>query len=130
MRNGGDLARPSARQVATAQFAIRCLPRVPVANEELEHWLEEELKALRRHSPQGTIRLSRLTQGLPTTDIGIGWLIEFDLPEDRGLFGSGCLVAVLRDLRLLGFQATLLAPPGSFRWPSPSISGKPASAGV
>jgi hypothetical protein len=118
MRNGGELARPSARQVATAQFAIRCLPRVPVASEELEHWLEEELKELRRLSPQGTIRLSRLTQGLPTTEIGIGWLIEFDLPEDQGLFGSDRMEAVLKDLRLLGFQPTLLAPPGSAGWPA------------
>jgi hypothetical protein len=113
MRNSGDLTRPKARQVAMAQFAIRCLPRVPVASEDLEHWLEQELEELRRDMPRGTIRLSRLTEPLPTTDVGIGWLIEFDLPEDQHLFGSGRLESVLRDLRLLGFQPTLLAPPGT-----------------
>jgi hypothetical protein len=109
MRSNGDLTR-RGRRVATTQFAIRCAPRVPVASEDLEHWLEEELEGLRRESPQGTIRLSRLTQALPTTDLSIGWLIEFDLPEDQHLFGSDRLEAVLTDLRLLGFQPTLLAP--------------------
>ncbi len=94
-----------------AQFAIRCLPRVPVASEELEHWLEQELEELRRDIPQGTIRLSRLTEPLPTTDVGIGWLIEFDLPEHQSQLDRGRLASVLRDLRLLGFQPTLLAPP-------------------
>jgi hypothetical protein len=84
-----------------------------VDSEDLEHWLEQELEELRRESPQGTIRLSRLTQALPTTDFSIGWLIEFDLPEDQHLFSSGRLESVLTDLRLLGFQPTLLAPPGS-----------------
>lgn len=100
------------------QFAIRCLPRVPVASEELEHWLEQELEELRLQTPQGTIRLSRLTEALPTTEVGIGWLIEFDLPEDQCLFGSGRLASVLRDLRLLGFQPTLLAPLGAFKDPT------------
>lgn len=93
-----------------AQFAIRCLPRVPVAGEELERWLERTLEELRRDVPEGTIRLSRLTDPLPTTDVGIGWLIEFDLPEHRFL-DRGRLASVLRDLRLLGFQPTLLAAP-------------------
>jgi hypothetical protein len=82
-----------------------------VASGDLEHWLEQELEELRHDIPQGTIRLSRLTEPLPTTDVGIGWLIEFDLPEDQ--HRSGRLESVLRDLRLLGFQPTLLAPPGA-----------------
>jgi hypothetical protein len=94
-----------------AQFAIRCLPRVPVASEELERWLERELEELRHDVPQGTIRLSRLTEALPTTEVGIGWLIEFDLPERQFHLGRGRLASVLRDLRLLGFQPTVLAPP-------------------
>ena len=93
-----------------AQFAIRCLPRVPVAGEELERWLERKLEELRRDVPHGTIRLSRLTEPLPTTDVGIGWLIEFDLPEHQSQLDRGRLASVLRDLRLLGFQPTLLAP--------------------
>ena len=69
------------------QFAIRCLPRIPVATADLEHWLEQELNDLRSVAPQGTIRLSRLTQELPTTEVGIGWLIELELPEDEPLLG-------------------------------------------
>jgi hypothetical protein len=113
MRSRGDLTRPRTGPVAIGQFAIRCLPRVPVASEDLEQWLERELEELRHDIPQGTIRLSRLTEPLPTTDVGIGWLIEFDLPEGQHLFGSRRLESVLRDLRLLGFQPTVLAPPGA-----------------
>jgi hypothetical protein len=96
-----------------AQFAIRCLPRAPVAGEELERWLERELEELRRDISQGTIRLSRLIDPLPTTDVGIGWLIEFDLPEHQFQLDGGRIATTLRDLRLLGFQPTLLAPPGA-----------------
>src|SRR5215211_4915455 len=96
-----------------AQFAIRCLPRVPVAAEELERWLERELEELRHDIPQGTIRLSRLTEPLPTTDVDIGWLIEFDLPADQSQHDRGRLASTLRDLRLLGFQATVLVPPNA-----------------
>jgi hypothetical protein len=92
------------------QFAIRCLPRVPVAGEELERWLERELEELRHDIPQGTIRLSRLTEPLPTTDVDIGWLIEFDLPRDQSQHDRVRLASMLRDLRLLGFQPTVLAP--------------------
>jgi hypothetical protein len=105
-----------------AQFAIRCLPRAPIASDDLERWLERELDELRSRLPQGTIRLSRLTQPLPTTEIGIGWLIEFDLPEDQEPLGSRRLESVFRDLRLLGFQPTLLAPPDTFESPS---AGRP-----
>jgi hypothetical protein len=100
------------------QFAIRCLPRVPVATEDLEHWLEHEVEDIRREVPQGTIRLSRLTQELPTVDIGIGWLIELELPDDQPLLHWDRLWSVLRDLRLLGLQPTLLAPPGLSGLPS------------
>lgn len=110
MPDRGDLAPPGSREVATVQFAIRCLPRVPVDSEELEHWLEEKLAELRRQVPEGTIRLSRLTDALPSTEVSIGWLVEFDLPDDRSLLASGRLAPMLRDLRLLGFQPTLLAP--------------------
>ena len=95
---------------AMVQFAIRCLPRVPVATEDLEHWLEQELGQLRQRAPEGTIRLSRLTQELPSAEVGIGWLIELELRDDQPLLESGGLARVLRDLRLLGLQPTLLTP--------------------
>jgi hypothetical protein len=111
---------------AMVQFAIRCLPRVPVAAEDLEHWLERELEDLRRQVPQGTIRLSRLTQELPTVDIGIGWLIELELPEDQPLLQWDRLSSVLRDLRLLGLQPTVLAPPGQSGLPAQPRQGGPS----
>jgi hypothetical protein len=110
-----------------AQFAIRCLPRVPVAAEELERWLERELEEVRQDIPQGTIRLSRLTEPLPTTDVDIGWLIEFDLRADQSQHGRGRLASMLRDLRLLGFQPTLLAPPNA---PGLESSGPTTRQGV
>jgi hypothetical protein len=103
---------------ATVQLALRCLPRIPVAAEEVEHWLEHELEELRRHLPQGTIRLSRLMQALPTADVGIGWLIELELPEAQPLPRWYSVASVLRDLRLLGLQPTLLTSPGTVGWPS------------
>ena len=115
-----------------AQFAIRCLPRVPVAGEELERWLERELEELRHDIPQGTIRLSRLTDPLPTTEVGIGWLIEFDLPEHQSQIDRGRLASVFRDLRLLGFQPTVLAPPDApgFKTSGPSARQDVSSPGI
>jgi hypothetical protein len=112
---------------AMVQFAIRCLPRVPVATEELEHWLEQELKALRCRVPEGTIRLSRLTQELPTAEVGIGWLIELEveLPEDQPLLGWDRLASVLSDLRLLGLQPTLLVPPSPSGWRAQDTASVP-----
>jgi hypothetical protein len=109
------------------QFAIRCLPRVPVAGEELERWLERELEELRHDIPQGTIRLSRLTEPLPTTDVEIGWLIELDLPRDQPQHDRVRLASMLRDLRLLGFQPTLLAPSSA---PGFQTSGPTSSQGA
>ena len=92
-----------------AQLAIRCLPRSSVPTEDLEHWLEQELAILREVAPEGTIRLSRLTQEGPDAEIDIGWLIELDFPDDRPL-APARIASVLGDLRILGLQPTLLAP--------------------
>jgi hypothetical protein len=103
---------------------IRCHPRVPVATEELERWLQQELAELRREAPEGTIRLLRLTQELPSTEVGIGWLIELELPGDGAALGRDRLAPVLRDLRLLGLQPTLLVSPGApgrAAGPAPSL---------
>ena len=92
------------------QITIRCHPRVPIASDELERWLEQQVDGLRAEAPQGTIRLSRLTQGLPDSDVDIGWLLELELPEEDPLLERARLVEALRDMRLLGLQPTLLAP--------------------
>jgi hypothetical protein len=92
------------------QLAIRCHPCVPVSADELEPWLEQQLAALRADAPHGTLRLSRLTQGAPDLDLEIGWLIEFDVPEDDPLLSGRRLADAVRDMRLLGLQPTLLTP--------------------
>ena len=92
------------------QLTIRCHPCVPVFADELEQWLEQQVSEIRAESPQGTVRLSRLTQGLPNVDIDIGWLVELELPMGQPLLNRDRLSAVLRDMRLLGLQPTLLAP--------------------
>jgi hypothetical protein len=92
------------------QLTIRCHPCVPVSADELEQWLEQQVNEIRAESPQGTVRLSRLTQGLPNVDIDIGWLVELELPVGQPLLNGDRLSAVLRDMRLLGLQPTLLTP--------------------
>ena len=89
------------------QLAIRCQPRVPVSADELEQWLEQQVSNLRAEAPHATIRLSRLTQGLPSA---IGWLVELELAEAEPLLSGEHLADALRDMRLLGLQPTLLAP--------------------
>jgi hypothetical protein len=92
------------------QLAIRCHPRVPVSLDELEHWLEQQVRDLRVEAPLGTVRLSRLIQGAPGADLEIGWLVELELAEDEPLLAGHRLADALRDMRLLGLQPTLLAP--------------------
>jgi hypothetical protein len=92
------------------QLAIRCHPRVPVSADELERWLERQVDELRADAPHATVRLSRLTQEGPGADLEIGWLVELELAEDEPLLAGHRLADALRDMRLLGLQATLLAP--------------------
>ena len=143
------------------QLAIRCQPRVPASADELQHWLERQVDELRAEAPHATVRLSRLTQGGPSTDLellprlegparvvsiergdgsqlaigicagaearavtrlggfpggelDIGWLFELELDEDEPLLAGHRLADALRDMRLLGLQPTLLAPPGAW----------------
>ena len=56
------------------------------------------------------MRLSRLTQGGPATDLEIGWLVELDVSDDEPLLTGPRLADSLRDMRLLGLQPTVLAP--------------------
>jgi hypothetical protein len=98
------------------QLAIRCHPRVPVSPEALEPWLEQQVDRLRVEAPEGTARLSRLTQELPSVDVDIGWLLELELPEGEPLLARDRLADALRDMRLLGLEPTLLAPQGLSDW--------------
>lgn len=92
------------------QLAIRCHPWAPVALDELERWLERHLGELRAAAPHATLRLSRLTQGGPSADLDIGWLVELELAEGEPLLGDGRFANSLRDMRLLGLEPTVLAP--------------------
>lgn len=92
------------------QLAIRCHPYAPVSAEELERWLERQAHELRTEAPQATVRLLRLTQGAPATDLDVGWLVELELAEEEPLLAGHRLADALRDMRLLGLQPALLAP--------------------
>jgi hypothetical protein len=92
------------------QLAIRCHPCVSVSADELDQWLEQQVRELRAEAPHGTVRLSRLTEGRPGADLEPGWLVELDLAEEEPLLAGDRLADALRDMRLLGLQPTLLAP--------------------
>jgi hypothetical protein len=92
------------------QLAIRCHPCAPVAVDELERWLERHTEALRADAPHAIVRVSRLTQPRDDGDLYVGWLVELDLPDGETPLAETQLAEALRDMRLLGLQATLLAP--------------------
>lgn len=92
------------------QLAIRCHPRVPISADDLEAWLELEVKGLRTQAPHATVRLSRLIQARLDAQIDVGWLIELEVDPDEPLLAGDRLPQALRDMRLLGLQPTLLTP--------------------
>jgi hypothetical protein len=109
------------------QVTIRCHPLVPVPADELEHWLSAQVHHLRAEAPQGTVRLSRLTQELPTTDLDVGWLLELELPEDEPLLSRRRLAEALTDMRLLGLEPTLMAPVELSGWSAPKSDSAAAA---
>ena len=92
------------------QIAIRCHPSVPVAADELEGWLEKQVGELRFAAPRSIVRLSRLIQNLPDTQIHIGWLVELELADGEALLAGHGLDDALRDMRLLGLEPSMLTP--------------------
>lgn len=101
---------PSAATIGgVVELAIRCHPCALVSHEELEGWLERQVRELRVAIPQATCRLSRLTPGGQSAGPGIGWLVELELPEGDPLLEDDRLANSLRDMRLLGLEPTLLA---------------------
>jgi hypothetical protein len=104
---GAALAR---RDDAGVNISIRCHPCAPVETSELEGWLENETDRIRGLvAPDGGgVRLMRLTQELPSGLESVGWLLEIDTGHEDDPLGSGELDTVLRDMRLLGLQPTIL----------------------
>jgi hypothetical protein len=92
------------------QLSIRCHPRAPVSTDELEQWLEQHVTDLRAEAPHATVRLSRLTQGMPSSELKIGWLVELELAHGERFLTEERLADALRDMRLLGLEPTLLRP--------------------
>jgi hypothetical protein len=90
------------------QLAIRCHPCAPVSADELQAWLERQIDELRAAAPNGTFRLLRLTQGGPSSQLNVGWLVELEVADGEPLLGGQMLADSLRDMRLLGLQPTLL----------------------
>jgi hypothetical protein len=90
------------------QLAIRCHPYAPTATDELEQWLGEEVERLRASAPRAVLRLLRLSQRVPTGEAGVGWMIELDVANGEDALDEDSLASVLRDMRLLGLQPTVL----------------------
>lgn len=110
------------------QLTIRCHPRVPVPCDELEIWLKQELDHLRDEVPEATVRLSSLTQHLPSADVDVGWLIELELPEDGPILEGRDLAVALRDMQLLGLQPTLLTRATEYGAHGPAAFASPQAA--
>lgn len=93
---------------------IRCRSCTPASAEDLADWLEAKVTELREGTPQLLVRLARLVQDLPDATVDDGWLIEVELQsqEEDGPFTSLmiALEELLRDMRILGLDPTLLMP--------------------
>jgi hypothetical protein len=91
------------------KITIRCHPSIPVDLADLEEWLELQVEKLRARTG-GIVRLARLTQQLPSAEKHVGWLLELEFPESLEVHAEAQLREVLTDMRLLGFQPTVLSP--------------------
>jgi hypothetical protein len=92
------------------QITIRCHPLAPVSVAELEPRLDSQVTNLRAQVTRGTVRLSRLIQELPNLDLGVGWILELEMPADEPFLTQGGLVRLASDMRMLGLQTTMLSP--------------------
>ena len=95
------------------ELTILCHPCTPVEPSELEDWLQERTDRLQASDPELMVRMSRLAQELPDSEIIAGWLIELEHADestsDRDQL-SNVLAEVLTDMRFLGMQPKLLLP--------------------
>lgn len=92
-------------------LAIRCHPCAPVSTVEVDAWLEAEVERIREDlGPDTRMRLLRLWQVLPSGRQLGGWLLEFEDLDDSDGLANGTVEQIVRDMRLLGLQPTVLAP--------------------
>lgn len=91
-----------------SQIAVRCHPFAPVASGELQRWLTAEIDRLRVDVPEAAIRLLRLSQPGPEGEIEVGWQIELGVAPPVCPLDDRSLGELLRDLRLLGLQPSVL----------------------
>jgi hypothetical protein len=106
-----------------AQLAIRCQPIAPVSADDLQGWLELEMRELGAAVPRGTVRLSRLTQESQNADLETGWLVELEAPDGEPPLWDDRLAVTLRDMRLLGLEPRLLVPAHPGRSEAPDRNG-------
>ena len=99
-----------------SSLLVCCRSCTPVAAGDLTDWLEGKVAELREGTPGLLVRLTRLAQDLPGATVDDGWLLELELPGERG-DGDGpytllmvSLEETLRDMRVLGLDPTLLVP--------------------
>jgi hypothetical protein len=107
-------AAREALDAPMGSLVIRCRSCTPASTTELTEWLEDKLAQLRTGTPRLQVRLTRLVQDLPAATVDDGWLIEVQREGDAPGEGSGPLMdsleEVLRDMRILGLDPTLLVP--------------------
>lgn len=92
------------------QLSIRCHLCSPVITAEVDEWLREEVERLRENAPHAALRVLRLSEALPAGKIDAGWLIEVDAAGGEPPLDADGLTHVVRDLRMLGLQPTVLHP--------------------
>ena len=92
------------------QLAIRCHACSPVVSAEVDEWLREEVERLRENAPRAALRVLRLSQALPAGKVDAGWLIEVASAGGEPPLDADSLTHVVRDLRMLGLQPTVLHP--------------------
>jgi hypothetical protein len=99
-----------------SRLVIRCRSCTPAPAEELTGWLEDKVAELRSGTPRLMVRLTRLAQDLPEATVDDGWLIEVEpqgeQPEEPYTALMASLTEILRDMRILGLDPTLLVPVG------------------
>ena len=95
--------------MSDVQLAIRCHPFVRAETEDVEAWLESEIARVRGGLPDTALRLLRLTEEMPGGEQAAGWLVEVEACDGEAGVDPKRLATIVRDMRLLGLQPTLLS---------------------